>query len=336
MRILIVNGYSNTAAGKEAFKIFLSVIKRAFEKISTYGLEQNTYIILDNRNVDEYIYIKNAQYANKEAGELFDNIDMIFMDGDANLLPWTKKAYKFGLIFKQAKRCDKALFAAGFAAYMLIYYCATNYLSANVINGNEKGSKLEEIHSYDGSTLPFDAKFLDNETGDLYIYNSNTGSWMPVANTGLHYVLSASAVPIGRFIQNVKIYRGKPGIRDVHEIYTSTNKETVCFVKKSKIQHWAMGGVSQKFLVGKRNAWDPHPVNVTQVGLVGPNCFTLADNDKGPNVLEQRNSLATLFHIENKYPETGIILSNFVRHYTMLIQVLFPFTLEQRKDRLAF
>jgi len=334
MKILIVNGYKNTAAGKEAFKNFVKIIKEAFERIKSYGMESNTFIILDRDNIDQYIYTKDKKYSNKEASKLFDNIDIIFMDGDSNLLPWTQNAHKFGLLFKQAKRCDKALFAAGFATYMLVYYCATNYLTVQVINGNEKGTKLAEIHNYDPKKLSFDAKFLDNETGDLYAYNNNTDTWVPIANTGLHNTLNASAAPIGRFVQNVKIYRGKQKIRDMYDIYTSTNKETVCFLKKSKVQHWAMIGLPNKFLVNKRNTWDPHPVNITHVSVLGPNYYTLADNEQGPNIIEQRNTLATLFHIEYKYPETCIILANFVKHFTMLIQVFYVFhCLEQWETR---
>eukprot|EP00826_Nyctotherus_ovalis_P059277 TRINITY_DN8226_c0_g1_i4.p2 TRINITY_DN8226_c0_g1~~TRINITY_DN8226_c0_g1_i4.p2 ORF type:complete len:133 (+),score=23.28 TRINITY_DN8226_c0_g1_i4:73-471(+) len=124
-----------------------------------------------------------------------------------------------------------------------------------------------------------------------------------------------------RYIQNVKIYRGKPKIRDINEVYTSHHNESICFVKKAYVQHWALLGVSQKFLVPSKNAWDPHPVNVTQVGLVGPNYHTLADNEQTPSVIEHKNTIATLFHIDEKYAETITILNNFVRHKIDSIRV---------------
>ena len=53
---------------------------------------------------------------------------------------------------------------------MLIYYCATNYTKFNVVNGNGFGGKLSSIKTFPVDNLPHDAAFLDNETGDIYIY----------------------------------------------------------------------------------------------------------------------------------------------------------------------
>ncbi len=55
---------------------------------------------------------------------------------------------------------------------MLIYYCATNLGPVNVVNGHEWGSKLDQIHTFPTRNLASGAAFLDNETGDLYAYNS--------------------------------------------------------------------------------------------------------------------------------------------------------------------
>ena len=124
-------------------------------------------------------------------------------------------------------------------------------------------------------------------------------------------------------MQNVKVYRGKNGIKDINELFTATNNETICFLRKSCIQHWALINLPQRFVVTTKNTWDPHPVNITQIGGVGPNDNILADNEKGPCIIEHRNTLSTLFHIDDKHPETINVVVNFVRHYTMLIHVLF-------------
>ena len=144
---------------------------------------------------------------------------------------------------------------------------------------------------------------------------------MPTANTGLHYARNANSAFTGQFVQNVKVYRGGPKIRDIYDVYKSNQSEAICFIKKSYVQHWALAGLPQKFLVSAKNAWDPHPVNVTQVGLVGPNYHVLADNEKGPSIVEHKNTLATLFHIDPKHAETVQILENFVKQKTTLIQV---------------
>jgi len=49
------------------------------------------------------------------------------------------------MLFKQCKRTDKCLFAAGFGMQLLIYYCSTNFTEIDVINGGEKGGALTNI-----------------------------------------------------------------------------------------------------------------------------------------------------------------------------------------------
>eukprot|EP00829_Urostomides_striatus_P006414 TRINITY_DN16989_c0_g1_i1.p2 TRINITY_DN16989_c0_g1~~TRINITY_DN16989_c0_g1_i1.p2 ORF type:complete len:186 (+),score=59.64 TRINITY_DN16989_c0_g1_i1:40-558(+) len=149
--------------------------------------------------------------------------------------------------------------------------------------------------NYPTQGLSNGSAFLDNETGDIYSYNPDQNKWTPVANTGLHYTRNANAALVGQFLQNVKIYRGGAKIRDIYDVYKSNIHEAICYVKKSYIQHWAFQGVPQKFLVAAKNAWDPHPVNVTQVSLVGPNYHILADNDKGASVVEHKNTFCLLY-----------------------------------------
>ncbi len=81
----------------------------------------------------------------------------------------------------QCKKTDKCLFASGFAFYMMIYYCATNYAPFDVMNGNSWGTKLNEIHAFPTDGLMPGGAFLDNETGDMYLYapvsDNNIDSW---------------------------------------------------------------------------------------------------------------------------------------------------------------
>ena len=332
MKVIVINGYSNTQAGKDSFNKFFELVKKAFEYLYACGMEEPTFVILDRNNIESYIYLKNSKYDSSESARLFDSVDFVIMDGDANLLPWTKPATKLGLLFKQCKRCDKVLFAAGFAFYMLIYYCATNYTYVNIVNGNGWGSKLDKIQEYPVEKLPTGAGFLDNVTGDIYTYNNNTNAWTPFENAGLHYARNTTTTPIGQFVQNIKIYRGKPRIRDIYDVYASNRNETICFIKKSHVQHWALTGLPMKFLVSAKNSWDPHPVNVTQVGVIGSNYHSLADNEKGPSIIEHKNTLAVLFHVDYKHKETVQILRNFVKHKITLIQVVLYYNIESWKN----
>ncbi len=83
-----------------------------------------------------------------------------------------------GTLFSLCKKSNKSLFAAGCGMAMLVYYCATNYSPLHVINGQGKGSSLDEIQKLSELQLralqPNDA-FLDNVTGDYYLYKSVRG-----------------------------------------------------------------------------------------------------------------------------------------------------------------
>lgn len=139
----------------------------------------------------------------------------------------------------------------------------------------------------------------------------------------MHYARNANLLNKGSFVQNVKIYRGAPKIRDVYDVFKSNIHEAICFLKKSYVQHWALAGLPQKFLISAKNAWDPHPVNVTQVRIVGPNYHSLADCERGVRIIEHKNTLATLFHVDYKHSETITIVENFIKHNVAMIQVFF-------------
>lgn len=103
----------------------------------------------------------------------FDSIDMVFLDGEANFLPWSSKWEKFAKLFQMCKLTNKCLFAAGFGISMQVYHWATNYEKINVINGNSKGGLLDDIHSIDikyAKRWGVNDVFLDNATGDYYMY----------------------------------------------------------------------------------------------------------------------------------------------------------------------
>lgn len=74
----------------------------------------------------------------------FDHYDFIFIDGNPNVLPWTKKGESLTKLFKKCKQTNKACFAAGIGMMQLTYYCATNSGHFEAING-DLGSSLSEL-----------------------------------------------------------------------------------------------------------------------------------------------------------------------------------------------
>jgi hypothetical protein len=77
--------------------------------------------VADLDSVDLYLYEINTGYSSTDAEQvqptkLFDLLDFIFIDGDANLMPWCQRACKvrarqFLILIRMAKKSHKVLFA---------------------------------------------------------------------------------------------------------------------------------------------------------------------------------------------------------------------------------
>ena len=120
---------------------------KAFNKHKASLVGDPEFIIKDISSIESHLYEGHSKYSSIEAMKMFDCLDFVFMDGDANLLPW--KTEKFSLLYRMCKSTNKCFFSAGVGMMMLVYYCATSYIDLHVINGNGKGSHLSEIHYID-------------------------------------------------------------------------------------------------------------------------------------------------------------------------------------------
>jgi hypothetical protein len=78
--------------------------------------------------------------------------------------------------------------------------------------------------------------------------------------------------------------------------------------------------MTSEFLCCNKNQWDPHPVNITNVEQVKYNYAILAESEKGPQIVEHRNQIATQFHIDKEYPCSIKMIENFVKTKIEMIQ----------------
>jgi len=312
MKVLIINAFADNVRGRRSFQEFLANVKNAFVRQRELSIQSIDFIVRDRNNLEDYLYDVYNKYENKEAEKGFDNLDFIFVDGEANLLPWLPQAHKLRILVRMCAITRKCLFASTFAMQMLIYYCATGFPDITVFNGKGKGGNLREIYNVAPEKvyrLKKNEVFLDNASGDLYKFQPGTNEWKPIANTGLHHHSATVTFENHALVKQTQTYKPK-GHREIYTNFTGKNNEGFCHVKKQMLQHWAMKGLKfHEFLVGRQNAWDVHPFNASHPDLV----FTvLADGDYGPQVLSMDNIVATQFHTTAKHPETIILLDNFV------------------------
>jgi hypothetical protein len=78
------------------------------------------------------------------------------------------------MLLKACKIIDMPCLMGGSGLAMMVYFCATGLRDMSVINGYERGTKLQyikSIHEKDLRQLLKNHVFLDNETGDIYSYD---------------------------------------------------------------------------------------------------------------------------------------------------------------------
>ena len=59
---------------------------------------ETEFFVRDKENLDDFLYELDSSYVKKDAAKLFDYLDMIFITGDANLLPWNRSISKVNKI----------------------------------------------------------------------------------------------------------------------------------------------------------------------------------------------------------------------------------------------
>lgn len=70
--------------------------------------------------------------------------------------------------------------------------------------------------------------------------------------------------------------------------------------------------MKREFVAINESMWDPHPISMMTTSAYDKNYTTIAESEKGPEVIEHMNTIAVQFHIEKKYSATVQLLNNFV------------------------
>jgi hypothetical protein len=199
MKVLLINGYSRTGDGLRSFGRFEAAVKQvattqAFSAQRCFTKEEIEFEVVDAFTIDRYLYESNSGFSSRDSEKLFDHLDMIFMDGDATILPWFPKARKFLIMLRMCKKTGKVLFACSFAMQMFVFLCATNIYINQIVNGAGRGSNVAGFKKIPKSVLArldYGDLFLDNATGDIYGYDMAKEEFYPIANAALHNHKSA-------------------------------------------------------------------------------------------------------------------------------------------------
>lgn len=189
----------------------------------------------------------------------------------------------------------------------------------NIINGVGKGSKLAELHKLKVGDKRLESTdvFLDNVTGDIYNYNYDAYEWAAKYNVGMHFQKAAEEfTSLGKYVISTPVFRVKTV--DRKEICVSRKNESICYLRKMYLNHWALQGTQFEYLAPNVAGWQIHTFNFR----VADKTFNvLAESKIGPQIIlfTNDNVLATQYELDLNYPDTLPPLSQFIK--TKLLEI---------------
>jgi hypothetical protein len=78
------------------------------------------------------------------------------------------------------------------------------------------------------------------------------------------------------------------------------------------LHHWVVSNIESEFVAINESLWDPHPIGLSTTNSSAVNYTTLAESERGPELVEHMNTIATQLHVEYKYEPTIKMIHNYV------------------------
>ena len=330
MNILILNAFGSSPKASQRFDSFCRIIKNIFKKISKgSGIENFNFICRSPNNISEFIYkhdmISGDVNQNKRNKKNFDKIDIVIIDGYEKYAPWDQRSYTLCEFIKLCKITNKTLYAGGVGFEILIYYLATGSLNEyNFVNAKGQIKSLEEMSMAPKKflkELKNNEIFLDYVTGDILEYKSDE-TWVPIKNIGMHKQLTAEKyMPRGKFVLK-ECFRGKDFVKNLNAFSTAYDEIKVK-ITKQYFHHYLFENLPLEFIASTSMTWFPHFFNVLNQTY---QFKILCESEKGPVVIEHKNSTGVLFHIIDKYQDSVHFIENFIKNkFTEIQNKIFKF-----------
>lgn len=146
MQVLIVDGFSEKASGRKRFDLFAKNIDIFLKKNSFNGKPK--CIKLKEHELEPYLYENNTQFSDLDAIKRLSNIDVVFIDGEDDVLPWDRKHEKIYILIKMCFNISKYLFVSGGFSLFVTYICNNGGKTINVINNCKKPFNYEMVNNY--------------------------------------------------------------------------------------------------------------------------------------------------------------------------------------------
>lgn len=316
MKILIISAFDESkASGRTRAARFVQSVRGLLKTVRPPQQEPPKLEVITRDKVHQYTYVTTSDFDDPEAHKRFDKLDLVFLDGDSRLLPWSKEAQALTVFVKLCIVHGKPLLAAGPGILMVSFACATGGRQLKV---RATGRREDAQHLRPERSAHEDACFVEAATGDFYAFSERQNQWIPQGNTGLYNHQDAVAVkesPRGA-VSLVKPTPQRRVFQDRSEIAGTFSAkplrgETQMHIRTTSLQnplfHEASG---QAFRVSDDLEW----VVEEKTRLEARNKFkVLANSGRGPAILQIRRVVGTSFHVQQEHAFSLLVARNFAR-----------------------
>ena len=345
MRVLVVDGFLPTSAGRRAFRSMKKALRKCFKRVEVeFGVAHITTLALSD--LGSVLFDETPTFPDPDSLGRFAAFDLFIVDGDPLTLPWMKAARPARVLVKMCLAAGKSLFCGQFATQVLVYVLSTGGRELVVVNGAGKGSSMAAARAASGGAIrnnggsrsasrgrggaersPSSTRgyvvsptsrearraaramreagdrgeevFLDSLSGD--VYTQDGAEWLASGNMGIY--LHRGRTEHARW--------GKGGAAKGG----TDLLEVVCRSRKRQIGHWALRDIARQFSVGKSGRW---VIQEAASRGSATRYVVLAERNANPRpaplLIEVGCCIGAHFHLTERWPQTGRIFGNFVRH----------------------
>ncbi|CAK9021285.1 Uncharacterized protein SCF082_LOCUS15275 [Durusdinium trenchii] len=308
MRVVVVDAFGCKAEDRALWREFRGATTKAVRDVDLGGVKIEVVRLAEVRRL---VYDEADPKCGTEGMRELDRVDMFCIGCQPNLFPWEEAGRDLAVLLRMCFVTSKVVFGSGALGHFLGYLCCTRGLHLLPVNG-PAGSELSSLDAHAMAAKVRDPQrdvFLDCATGDTYMFKARKGRWVPYTNVGSK-LKSGKEPRVTRHVARV----AKPLVGT----YFSKSNETICFAEGRTANHWLLRGIEEvEFVVRSQSKW----MLDADSNLRSKHQYeTILRDRAAPLLVRCRNFVAAHFDISARYPQTLMILQNFVRKEMRRIQ----------------
>ena len=350
MRVLVVVAHKASGKGKSLTDRYVKQIRAAFAAC-THFQERLDIVVRTHNQLSEFVPQAAGETDVPDIVQVrdrltsLDGVDFVFIDGDDNLLPWSRPAAPLLQLLHLCIASGKVVFGCGCTVALISYLASVGPVPVLVQNGGGKGGTLRSFGSEAASSRASSACSSRHEayacgggcgggagssSSASIGYTSNGGVGAPDPRTTAALLLEKQTGDLFRHdaqrnawmpIGNVGVHcsLGAMAGRSDGAVGTGLNRSDgigPCELTQAARFHDLFNGVwPAKLIVPESNEWHCHlppfdasiqvPTGIFEVNV-------LATSRLGAQVIECRNAIGVQFRPEDRFPQTMRMLHNFV------------------------